>query len=378
MRALSLYIHIPFCAHKCRYCDFYSVIPDDGAINRYCDALYHEIELYIKEPALVRTVFIGGGTPSLLPAHTLGTLCRNIRERFTLAPDVEWTVECNPESFTQEKAGALLDSGVNRLSFGMQSLHDYDLKLLGRIHSAARCREILADPSLSRFAAISVDLMHGLPGQGVPGNANAAASLAEIIAAPVVRHISLYELTIANATPFGRHRNRLALPGADATAAETRLLWKLLADHGFVQYEISNFSQPGHRCRHNEACWDHSDYLGLGCAAHSYVNGVRWSNIRDISSYITSVNNKELPRDSSETITPEKAALEMLFLGLRRTKGINEEEFAKHCGIAFADFADIRKLNGYVDRGLVVYRKPFWAPTAEGLLFADAMARDLA
>lgn len=375
---LSLYIHIPFCAKKCRYCDFYSVPYDEQRADEYLAALAREIALYNKNPAIknatVQTVYFGGGTPSILTVNQQSNLLALIRNSFTIAKSVEWTVECNPDSFTDEKAVVLLEGGVTRLSFGLQSLHDRELSLLGRVHSSARCKEILGDPVLAAFASISVDLMYGLPGQT---SGTLAESLAVIFASPHVRHISAYELTIASNTPFDRHQSLLPLPGQEQMGAMTETLWNMLETNGFMQYEVSNFARKGHACRHNEAYWDHAPYLGLGCAAHSFLEGKRWANVKDLSRYRSMVNDGTFPWEFEEEIDAEKLAFETLFLGLRTVKGIDEDAFKERYGREFGDYVNREKLELFEKQGLLIYKKPFWVPTKKGLLMADAMAREL-
>jgi oxygen-independent coproporphyrinogen-3 oxidase len=328
MTDLSLYIHLPFCAKKCRYCDFYSTKADDRLIERYCAALPREIDLYCDHPAVagaqVQTVFFGGGTPSVLPAEDLAALCCLVRFRFSLAPDAEWTVECNPESFTREKAAVLLEHGVTRLTFGIQSLDDQELSLLGRMHSAERCVDVLGDTALSRFSSIGADIIYGLPGQTIE---TLDCTIGRLLEFPVISHISAYELTIAEGTPFGRHRSLLPMPGDETMAEMTQHLWSLLTDVGFEQYEVSNFAKQGHRCRHNNVYWDHKPYLGLGCAAHSYLHPKRWGNVRDVERYCSMVEDGIFPREFAETLDSHKLATEMVFLGLRRVDGLNEERF---------------------------------------------------
>ena len=227
---LTLYVHIPFCAAKCRYCDFYSVRYDPVIAASYLCALSKEIDLcrkngIINDRAELETVFFGGGTPSVLSVAELAALCRIIRNSFTLTPDCEWTIECNPESFTGEKTAALLEGGVTRLTFGFQSLIDRELRILGRLHSADRCRRLLADKSLTRFTSVGVDLMYGLPGQSFGA---LCETLDEIFESACIHHISAYELTIAEKTPFGRHRRILPLPAEEEMSRITEGLWHLL------------------------------------------------------------------------------------------------------------------------------------------------------
>ncbi|MGA2507598.1 MAG: radical SAM family heme chaperone HemW [Chitinispirillaceae bacterium] len=378
MNSLSLYLHIPFCTKKCRYCDFYSVDYDDSLAERYLLALSKEIDLYNKylsdSAPTVRTIFIGGGTPSVLSSGQLSTLCALLRSTFSIAPDCEWTVECNPESFTGDKASVFLHAGVTRLTFGFQSLDDRQLPVLGRIHSSDLCRRILVDPLLKQFASIGVDLMYGLPGQTAE---TLMATLQQVAGSPYVKHISAYELTVADGTPFGRHRSMLPLPADETMASMTAQVWDFLATNGFEQYEVSNFAKPGHECRHNIAYWNHEPYLGLGCSAHSFLPPERSANVRDVNHYCEMTEENLFPREFTETIDANKLGMEMIFLGLRRVQGINEKEFQENCGMPFADYVNKKKLATFMGRGLLTYEKPFWKPTRQGLLMADGIAREL-
>jgi putative oxygen-independent coproporphyrinogen III oxidase len=379
MNLSSLYIHIPFCRKKCRYCDFYSVPYDMQLADDYLAALSKEIVLVKKNfglnsAAQLQTVFIGGGTPTVLSAAQLAALCGLICKAFPLAPGHEWTVECNPESFTQEKAAALLEGSVTRLTFGFQSLDNRELSFLGRAHDAQGCRRILADSALEKFRSICVDLMYGLPGQTM---ASLERSLGEVFRSPRVNHISAYELAVADGTSFGRHRSLLPLPGETAMSAMSRRLRDFLEEHGFRQYEVSNFAKKGHESRHNMACWGHEPYLGLGCAAHSYLPPRRMANVRDVNRYVLEINGGGLPRDFTETVDADKLGLELLFLGLRTVRGINEEEFKIKTLKSFSDFTDKEKIAECVSRGLLCYEKPFWKPTRKGLLMADGIAREI-
>jgi oxygen-independent coproporphyrinogen III oxidase len=375
----SLYIHIPFCKKKCRYCDFYSVPYEASLADAYLAALALEIEFYKKrilaeESAPVQTIFIGGGTPTMLTADQLRRLCSLVRTSFRLAPDCEWTVECNPDSFTAEKADVLNDAGVTRLTFGFQSLDDRELRLLGRVHTADRCREVLADPVLVRFSSIGIDIMYGLPGQTVE---TLERSLGPVFDSPYVKHISAYELTVADGTPFGRHRSLFPLPDDDAMTVMTGRLWELLAATGFKQYEVSNFAKAEHACRHNMACWAHESYLGLGCAAHSFLPPERFANMRDVYRYILEVRAGRLPREFTETLDRHTLGVEMILLGLRTVQGINEDDFLEKIGYGLVPSLNKGKLSFFTDKGLLLYEKPFLKPTRKGLLMADALAREL-
>jgi oxygen-independent coproporphyrinogen-3 oxidase len=254
-------------------------------------------------------------------------------------------------------------------------MNDRELSLMGRVHSSARSKEILFDPTLSGFTSIGVDVMYGLPGQTIE---SLSRTLEPVFASPYVRHISAYELTIAHDTPFGRHRSLLPLPGQERMETLTETLWQTLEARGYKQYEVSNFALEGHCCRHNEVYWDHGQYLGLGCAAHSFIGKSRWANVKDLSHYIFTMNNGSFALEFKEQLDYEKLAMEMVFLGLRRVRGIDEEAFKTRCGADIFDYVNRDKLYAFMEEGLLTYNKPFWAPTKKGLLLADAMARELA
>jgi len=376
--ALSLYIHIPFCAKKCRYCDFYSVKYDPDLADAYVEAVAKEWELVGKEngigSARIETVYVGGGTPSLL---TIAQWEKLIDSTGALKPGngtTEWTVECNPDSFTNEKAHFLADRGVTRLTFGVQSMHDTELRILGRIHSARRVTEVLSDPSLSRFMSIGADLIYALPHQSFDSVEQSIRALMDF---PVVKHLSLYELTVNERTPFGRHRALLPLPQEEEVCEMYGIIGELCSGFGFERYEISNYARPGHRCRHNEVYWDHKPYIGLGCSAHSYLHPRRWANIDNVEEYIAEIHDNTRPVSFEEDLDSETLAREIIFLSLRRTEGIDEEQFERVTGTAFTGSSRMDKLSEFLARGQMIRNNKQWKLTSSGMLIADAIAREL-
>jgi oxygen-independent coproporphyrinogen-3 oxidase len=286
----------------------------------------------------------------------------------------EWTVECNPDSFSEEKAHAFLDAGVTRLSFGIQSLVDKELRLLGRIHNAQTASQVLQSPILSFFQSINADLMYGIPLQTID---TFTESLITLIKLPNIKHLSLYELTINEDTPFGRHYKKLPLPDDNQIANMSDSCTSICKKHGFEHYEISNYALPSFHSKHNEAYWDHHNYIGLGASAHSYIHPYRWSNISDTSTYIQKINNDSTAINFKEEIDGIKLANELLFLGLRRQIGINEQMFQSHTGKSFYNSNTKEKIDSFVDRGYLIYDSPWWRPTELGMHYADTMARDL-
>ena len=317
MQSLSLYIHVPFCARKCNYCDFYSVPFNESLIDSYVSALLVEWKLikdaYSLHDIPIQTLYFGGGTPSILPLRQWKRIIEHLIRPLHFAPDYEWSDECNPDSFTSEIASLWLDSGVTRISIGVQSLNDEELRSLGRVHNARQALACLENPLLSKFKSTGVDLMYGIPRQTLD---SLEASLMTILALPATRHLSAYELTISSPTDFGRRRGMLPLPSEDAVIAMTEMISQKTFERGFEQYEISNFSLPGHECRHNEAYWQHAPYVGLGPAAHSYLPPRRFSNVSSLDAYTTKLREQELPTGFSEALDAAALSRELVFLGL--------------------------------------------------------------
>jgi oxygen-independent coproporphyrinogen-3 oxidase len=376
--AMSLYVHVPFCIRKCRYCDFYSLPYTTTTADAYIRALIQEYKLisqqYALQNAAVSTIFFGGGTPSMLSTAQWQQIHAGLLSRLRLNTSYEFTIECNPESFTNTLALQWLDMGVTRLTFGVQSLNDSELKCLGRPHTAQQALDVLHNPVLERFTSIGVDCMYGLPGQTIE---SLQTTLQQLCSIPVVHHLSAYELTLADATPFGRHKTLLPLPDDDTLVTMTRMVVDTARAFGFEQYEISNFAKPGFRCKHNEAYWHHAPYIGLGPAAHSYIHPYRWGNVPDVMDYCSMLQRSTLPRACIETLDTKALREEMIFLGLRTTDGINEDTFYAKTGELLNSGQRTAVLKQWQDRGLLEYRQPYWKLTTEGLMMADGLARDL-
>jgi oxygen-independent coproporphyrinogen III oxidase len=375
---LSLYIHIPFCIRKCRYCDFYSVPYDASLIDDFIIALGKEWDLVSHElpnkPDSISTIFFGGGTPSLLSEQHWTRINDVLMKRLPISPDCEWTIECNPDSFTISKARLWHSMGVTRLTFGIQSLDDTEVSILGRPHTVAQSLAVLDSPILGIFKSIGADIMYGLPGQTPK---SFSKTVDEILARPVSKHLSAYELTIATDTPFGKRKGSLPLPSEEAVCEMTDILLSKSHDSGFAHYEISNFAKPGHVCRHNQAYWNHSPYIGLGPASHSYVHPIRWSNVKDVRRYISTLNSNARPLDLREKMTPDTLLSELIFLRFRTAEGLNEIDFLNKTGQEFNIGRRSDALAGLRKAHLLVYQKPFWQPTEAGLRMADAIARKL-
>jgi oxygen-independent coproporphyrinogen-3 oxidase len=375
---ISLYIHIPFCTKKkCLYCDFYSVPYNTSLADAFIAALGKDWLLVKKdlglEDSIVETIFFGGGTPSTLSPMQWDRVNACLIRHLNLAKDCEWTVECNPDSFTDENARLWQSFGVTRLTLGVQSLRNNELRFLGRPHTAEQALSVIESSAVSGFKSIGIDLMYGCPHQTVK---SFEESLHAALLTPVVRHMSAYELTLCKSTPFGKVKD-LPLPDEDTVYEMARALFTRSKEAGFERYEISNFARPGHRCRHNEAYWNHSPYIGLGPAAHSYLHPHRWANAGDVNRYISLLESGMRPVDFEETIDHKKLASEMIFLRLRTGDGLNEETFAHAASEAFYSSKRRNILDHLMQQGIMHYHKPFWTLSESGMMVADGIARKL-
>ena len=284
MNTLGIYIHVPFCGKKCGYCDFYSVCYSKVQAELYVEAVLRNIRHYSDKFRTVDTVYFGGGTPSLLTSEQLGNIIAEVGRSFALDPHTEITLEANPNTLTPEKLAELRKSGINRLSVGVQSMSDAELKLLGRTHTAERAARAVCDAAEAGFGNISCDLMLGIPSQTPESLTTSIAQLTEL----PIQHISAYILKIEDGTPFDCGEVRSSLPDEDSSAELYLLAVRELGRRGFGQYEGSNFAKQGYESRHNCRYWKCSDYLGIGPAAHSCYGGKRFAVPRDLGSFISS------------------------------------------------------------------------------------------
>jgi oxygen-independent coproporphyrinogen III oxidase len=316
-----LYIHIPFCIKKCLYCDFFSVLYNAQTAEKYTDALCKELRLKKDFAKSLKAIYIGGGTPSLLPDECFTKLFQCLRNTYHFSPDIEITVETNPGTLDRPKINAMVSTGVNRLSVGIQSFHDNELLFLGRIHDAEeafRSIDLIKKACIKNF---SIDLMYGIPGQTRESWETSLAKAADLSPS----HISTYELTLEENTPLYAiiKSGPIAMPDEDLVLEMYNHTINYLAGHGYEHYEISNFALPGFKCIHNLNYWNRGKYIGVGAGAHSFVNGVRTKNIADINKYIDSLNTGIIHKTESLMITPAESLKEFIFLGLRKTEGIN-------------------------------------------------------
>lgn len=330
-KELEIYIHIPFCIKKCSYCDFLSAPATGQTVESYMAALFAEIEGNAGKyrDRRVVSVFIGGGTPSLLTGEQMEKLMEGIRLHFFLDPEAEITTEINPGTVSEEKLCAFRKAGINRLSIGMQSAQDEELRALGRIHDFAGFLDAYGAAVRAGFTNINVDVMSGLPGQTLESLRDTLGKLLAL--RPMPQHISAYSLIVEEGTPFARmaERGELQLPEEDTERAMYEETMEILAKHGFHRYEISNYAREGYECLHNVGYWIRRDYLGFGIGAASLVDNVRFQNRRNITEYL------EAPldcREEEQVLTEQEQMEETMFLGLRLIRGISYEQFEKLYG----------------------------------------------
>ncbi|MBQ8278618.1 MAG: oxygen-independent coproporphyrinogen III oxidase [Roseburia sp.] len=336
---MQLYIHIPFCVKKCAYCDFLSFAADEQTQGAYVKALQKELEFYGEKYSdrFISTIFIGGGTPSWLNEKDMAAIMECVYRNFEVAADAEITIECNPGTVSEQKFAVYKSVGINRLSIGLQSANNEELKTLGRIHTFEQFLRTYDKARHHGFANINVDLMSSLPGQRPE---DFVASLKKVTRLKP-EHISAYSLIIEEGTPFYEKYEADAKRQAEGVPTEflpteeeeyetTKRTQQILQSEGYHWYEISNFAKPGRECQHNIGYWKRADYLGLGLGAASLIDNVRYANTTDIYEYM------KCPQEAAagEAVSRDAQMEEFMFLGLRMIDGFHREEFEKTFGVA--------------------------------------------
>jgi oxygen-independent coproporphyrinogen-3 oxidase len=374
-RRFSIYVHVPFCASRCGYCDFNTYTAAElGAApgasqDAYLGAAVAELDLARKvlgSTPPVQTVFFGGGTPTMLPAPALAGLLGAIKERFGLAPDAEVTTEANPESVDRAYLDQLVEAGFNRLSLGMQSARPSVLAVLERRHTPGRVAEVVEQARAAGFGSMSLDLIYGSPGET---EQDWRASL-EAAVALGPDHLSAYSLTVEDGTRLAARVARGELPGVDEDEQADRYLVaeELLSAAGLANYEISNWARPGQECRHNLAYWRGDDWWGIGPGAHSHVGGVRWWNLRHPRDYTARLAGGRSPAQGREELNEAERHLERILLELRLAEGL---------GIEVLDGAELARAGRFVEDGLAELTGGRLRLTRAGRLLADWVIRGL-
>jgi oxygen-independent coproporphyrinogen-3 oxidase len=378
---LSLYLHIPFCTAKCGYCDFNSYAQQEHLVPSYTRSLLSEARLWHKaiRGRPFDTVFFGGGTPSLLPIDELRVLFEGLRDTCDILPGAEVTLEANPGSLDECYLRALRDIGINRLSIGVQSLHDDELRSLDRLHSADDARAAYRAARTAGFDNVNIDLIYGLQNQPLE---RWKVTLEEAIGMQP-QHVSLYALTVEDGTPLARQiaAGRSSAPDPDTQAEHYEWTCERMMRAGCEHYEISNWALPGYRCRHNVTYWECREYLGLGAGAHSFLNGVRFSTAKLPQAYMELVERSARERErggetpmrqvvSGETMTEELAMSDTLILGLRMTEGVSEQRFRDRFDVAVLDVFG-PQLEESIRLGLVERAEGFVRLTERGRFVAN-------
>lgn len=377
-RRLGIYLHIPFCRSKCAYCDFYSFVPKDADVcERYVKALVAHMESYKSSCAdyAPDTVFIGGGTPTSLPVDLLLDVIRGLKSSFHLAKNVEMTLEANPATITYKDLRRLRRAGVNRLSIGLQSGDNAELKTLSRIHTRRDFEEAFRAARRAKINNINVDVMFGIPGQTQESMMRTLNYVTKL--SP--EHISFYNLKIEEGTPFWEIRGSLNLPDEDEEYSMYMNAVRFLAYRGYAQYEISNFAKPGYQCMHNIKYWNCDEYLGLGPGAHSFFNGTRFSFCRNAERYMKALEHPEANiriTDSTEEIKTKERLGEYVMLRFRLSEGISVREFYRLFGRDF-DAMYGAKLARFIRGGFVERLGDSYRMTPKGMFISNYILSDL-
>ena len=369
-----MYVHVPFCASRCGYCDFNTYTAAElGAApgasqTTYVDAAFAEVAVArrVLGPRTVTSVFVGGGTPTLLASETLVTLLGAIRETFGLAEGAEVTTEANPESVTPESLAALREGGFTRMSFGMQSAVPHVLRTLDRVHTPGRAAQAVAEARAAGFDDVSLDLIYGTPGESVD---DWRTSLDAALAVEP-DHVSAYALIVEDGTPLARRirRGELPAPDDDDLADKYVLADELLGTSGYDWYELSNWARPGHACRHNVAYWRSTDWWGSGAGAHSHGGGVRWWNVKHPAAYAERLAQGRSPGQAREVLTDDQRRVEEVLLEIRLADGLPGSRLTS---------SERVRVDDLVARDLLVRTGDHLVLTLAGRQLAAAVVRDL-
>lgn len=369
-KRLGIYIHIPFCASKCSYCDFYSLAGCDHLMPEYHKALLAHIEESAKaiKNYEVDSIYFGGGTPSFYGADRIAEIFNALKLNGNVRLDAEVTVEVNPDSISLNAMKLLRAEGVNRLSIGVQASDNDLLKLIGRRHNFQQAQAAVANARKAGFDNVSLDLIYGLPSQTKSDWAQTLAKVIELHP----EHISCYGLKLEPGTPmYENYNGSPILPDDDEQADMYCYAAETLSRYGYEQYEISNFCAPGYESRHNMKYWTLEDYMGFGPGAHSCVGNLRYSYVRDIKQYIAGVNRGVSIIDEYENIAPLERAVEYIMLGMRTTRGISERDYRIRCQYNWKPIA--AALQAFAKKGWAEKTGDRWRFTVPGFLISNTL-----
>ena len=369
---LGLYLHIPYCLHKCGYCDFNSHPENQIESVQYVEALLKELKFYSTtlKTYNVPTVFMGGGTPTILPPSQLKKILDTVRQGFNLTSDCEITIEANPATIKLETLQEIHAAGYNRISIGVQSFDEKELQLLERVHNEEEIHSTVHRARSANFENLSMDLMFALPDQST----EKWQSHLKQATAKNPDHLSTYNLTIEPATAFFKlhEKGKLCLPHEDIQLEMYETTIQVLEDAGYSQYEISNFSKPGMESQHNINYWNNGEYLGVGAGASSYLNGERSKNINLPSIYIRKIETKASAVDTCERLEPLQAMGETLMLGLRLLKGVSIDVFENRFQVSFQNVYG-KAIESLLNQELITFNQNRIALSRKGLFLADSV-----
>ena len=380
MKNIGIYLHIPFCKKKCYYCDFVSYCNEENNINTYIECMQKEIEFkslelnkFSKnniEQFEINTIYIGGGTPSFIDSKYISKILKKIKEYFTVKKDCEITIEVNPDSVSLKKLIEYKNSGINRISIGLQSTKNKLLKEIGRVHNFEQFKQAYNNIKIAGFKNINIDLMIALPNQTLE---DVEESLTEIMSLNP-SHISVYSLILEDETKLFKEvkKGNLKLPDDEL---ERKMYWnvkKSLEKNGFMQYEISNFSKPEKESKHNLNCWNQDEYLGIGVSAHSFFNNIRFSNTINLNDYIKNIQNDKYTKNQTihEILSLDERKKEFMILGLRKIKGIEIKKFKEKFG-ENPIYIFRNQINKLVNENLIEIDGDFIRLTNKGLDLAN-------
>ncbi|SHE65313.1 oxygen-independent coproporphyrinogen-3 oxidase [Seinonella peptonophila] len=370
MQPNAVYIHIPFCSHKCYYCDFTAYVVDGQPVEQYLTALEQEMKMWVEEvpPTAIQSVFIGGGTPTILSIEQMKRLLAMVDRYFPIHASCEWTVEANPETTSEELLHVMKEEGVNRLSFGAQTFHLDLLQQIGRIHGVQEIIDSIAIARKVGFSNLSLDLMFGLPNQRVidlEETIQQAASLNP-------DHFSCYSLKVEEGTRFHylEQQGKLPLPNEEAELEMYQLARKLLPQHGYQQYEISNFAREGMESIHNSTYWRNQTFYGLGAGAHGYINHQRYANQKVIREYIKVIEQRKRPIVSRWDVDKREMMENFMIMGLRLMEGVSRADFQMRYHLEM-DQVFGEELERLKKQGLLMNEEDRVRLTEQGILFGN-------
>lgn len=380
----GIYIHIPFCVHKCIYCDFLSAPADDAVKYAYTKALINEIRNTADKQVIdkqindnqtrdkITSIFFGGGTPSVLPDGCIADILMAVRDCFDIEDDAEITMECNPGTVNESRLSEYRAAGVNRLSFGLQSADNNELKMLGRIHTFEQFVESFRLARKAGFNNINVDLMSAIPGQTEATLENTF----DKVMALQPEHISVYSLILEDGTYLADNIDKFPpVPDEDEDRRMYHMTNERFHSAGYERYEISNYSRKGFECRHNLLYWNRGEYYGFGCSAAGFIGNERYSDIRDVKKYIELNGDIEKLHENIEILTKEDAIEEFMFLGLRKMAGVDVMDFQRRFGVPIENVY-AKEIEHNVDKGLLIRQGDMLKLTEYGIDICNTVMSD--